>query len=243
MKSNCLKYLYIAHRGIHNNKIIENTIPAFSLAVKNNIPIELDINILKDKKIVVYHDYSLKRLMGLDRELSSYNYDEIKKLTFPNTKIHIPLFSDVLKLVNGRVLLVIEIKNNKIYSYKEYCKKIVSILEDYPYDFIIKSFDIRIVYWFLKNTKYITGLLISSKKRLLYDILIRNKITLLILKPYFISVDYHIASNKLIQDFRKNKPVLVWTIKNRATLNKVKKYGDSFLIDDFSAFKYGGLKK
>ena len=38
---------------------------------------------------------------------------------------------------------------------------------------------------------------------------------------------------KVIKDFRKKKPVLVWTIKNNDTLNKVKESADSYLVEDF----------
>ena len=58
---------YIAHRGLHNNKLIENTIPAFKEAIKEKYPIELDIHLLKDKEIVVFHDDNLKRLVGIDK--------------------------------------------------------------------------------------------------------------------------------------------------------------------------------
>jgi len=233
MKINDLKGLYIAHRGIHNNKVIENTISSFSLALDKKIPIELDIRLLKDKNIVVFHDNNLKRLMKLDRKLSSYTYDELKKITFPNTNIHIPLFKDVLEFIKGKVLIIIEIKKNDIYSYTEYCKIIKSILDSYKYDFVIKSFDIRIVYWFLKNTDYITGLLIIGIKNSLYEILTKNKLTRSILNPHFISVDYHIVEKKLIQNFRKKRPVLVWTIKDKETLNRIQDKADSYLIDKF----------
>lgn len=233
MKLDNLKGLYIAHRGIHNESIIENTIPAFSLAISKKIPIELDINILKDGNIIVYHDNNLKRLIGLDKELSSYNYEELKKLTFPNTNIHIPLFRDVLNLVKGKTLLVVEIKKSDIYSYKDYCKKVVSILENYSGDVVIKSFDIRIVNWFIKNTDYITGLLITRRKKSIHNFLIRKRVTLFILNPDFISVNYHMVNYKVIKDFRKKKPVLVWTIKNNDTLNKVKESADSYLVEDF----------
>lgn len=233
MKINDLKGLYIAHRGIHNNKVIENTISSFSLALDKKIPIELDIRLLKDKNIVVFHDNNLKRLMKLDRKLSSYTYDELKKITFPNTNTHIPLFHDVLKFIKGKVLIIIEIKKNDIYSYKEYCKIIKSILETYKYDFVIKSFDIRIVYWFLKNTNYITGLLIIDLKSSLSGLLTKNKLTRSILNPHFLSVDYHIVEKKLIQDFRKKRPVLVWTIKDKETFNRVKDKADSYLIENF----------
>lgn len=233
MEISDLKGLYIAHRGIHNDKVIENTISSFSLAIDKKVPIELDIHILKDENIVVYHDSNLKRLMGIDRKISSYTYDELKQLTFPNTDIHIPLFCDVLDLVNGKVLLVIEIKKSDIYSYKEYCKKIVSILENYKHDFVIKSFDIRIVNWFLKNTDYITGLLLADLKNSFYEFIKSYKMVRSILKPDFLSVDYRIVEKNIIQKFRKKKPVLVWTIKNEETLSLVKDKADSFLIENF----------
>lgn len=236
MKLDDLKGLYIAHRGIHNDKIVENTLKAFYLAINYGVPIEFDINILKDGNIVVYHDKNLKRLMGVDRKLSSYSYDELKELFFPNSNSYIPLFSDALKQVDGKVLLVIEIKNTEICSYQKYCEKIVSILENYSGNVVIKSFDIRIVYWFLKNTNYITGLLMIKRKKSLYDFIINKGVTLSILKPDFISVDYHIVDSKLVRNFRQTKPVLVWTISNKQILKEVKDKADSFLVDNADFF-------
>lgn len=233
MKIKNLKGLYIAHRGIHNDKIIENTIPAFSKALDKKVPIEFDIRVLKDGSLVVFHDDSLKRLMGIDKKISNYTYDELKKLTFPSGDTHIPILQDVLKLVDGKVLLVIEIKKSDSCSYKEYCKRIVSVLDNYSGDFVIKSFDVRIVNWFLKNTNYISGLLIANRKKSFYDWIMRQKITLSILKPNFISVDYHIVDKKVIQNLRKKKPVLVWTIRDKNDLNKVKNKADSYLIEKF----------
>lgn len=232
MKLNDLKGLYIAHRGIQNDSTIENTLPAFKLALNQNVPIELDVHILKDGNIIVYHDNNLKRLMKLNKKISDYTYNELKKLTFPNTDIYIPLLEEVLELINGKVMVVIEIKTSGVY-YKDYCKKIVSVLERYSGDFVIQSFDIRIVRWFLFNTDYITGLLIIKRKRSFYDWVMRKGIVVDKLAPHFVSVDYQIVSKKFVQKFRKEKPVLVWTIRNIEILDKVKKLADSYLIEKF----------
>lgn len=230
-----LKGLMIAHRGLYNEKIIENTIPAFSMALDKNIPIELDLRLLKDGNIVVYHDHNLKRLMNINKDIYGYTYDEIKQLTFPNTNTHIPLFKDVLDLVNKKVLIVVEIKEMRNVSYKEYCKKIESILNKYDGNFVIKSFDIRIVNWFLKNTDYITGLLIGkpNKKKKLYCWIINKKMILKLLNPDFLSVDYHLLSDKKIQKFKQKNPVLTWTIRNQKTLNEVKDKADGYLVEGF----------
>ena len=49
---------YYAHRGFHDNNIDvpENSKKAFALAVKNGYGIELDVQLTKDEKVVVFHD-------------------------------------------------------------------------------------------------------------------------------------------------------------------------------------------
>ena len=231
MKIEDLKGLYIAHRGVHGHNIIENTIPAFSLALEKSVPIELDLQILKDGNIVVYHDDDLKRLMGINRKICSYTSSELRQLVFPNTNYHIPSFEEILSLVNGKVCLVIEVKHSSVISYKKYCKKIVSILNNYSGNFIIKSFDIRIVNWFLRNTDYISGLLIIKRKNNFYDWLMRKKIIVSSLDPDFISVQHTLVTSKMVQDFRRKKPVFVWTIDSLKKLDTIKSYADSYLIE------------
>lgn len=230
-----IKGLYIAHRGIHNleNGIIENTLPAFSMALDKSVPIEFDVRILKDGNLIVFHDDNLKRLMDIDKRLSDITYDELKKIVFPNTNFHVPLFNDVLNLINGKVLLVIEIKTCDNFNYKEYCRKILSVLENYSGDFIIKSFDFRIVNWFLKNTSYTTGLLLADVKNLITDFFKDYRVLKLITRPDFLSVDYRIIDRNFVQNFRKKKPVLVWTIRNQKVLDKCINKADSYLIEKF----------
>lgn len=228
-----LNNLYIAHRGIQKDNTIENTIPAFSLAISKKVPIEFDLHILKDGAIVVFHDDNLKRLIGIDKNIEDYSYNELKEITFPSTNIHIPLFTEVLKLVDGKVLIIIEIKRSFKTNYCNYCKKISKILDDYKCDFMIKSFDIRIVYWFLHNTSYTTGLLIANRKKSFYDLLMRQSILLWCLKPDFLSVDYHILDCYAIKRYRLEKPVLTWTINNYEIMNKVKSKADGYLIEKF----------
>lgn len=232
MEEKDLKGLMIAHRGIHGNGIIENTIPAFSMAIKKNVPIELDIHILKDSNLVVYHDDNLNRLINIDRNISSYTYQELKELTFPNTDIHIPLFDDVLDMINGKVLLVVEIKKSNIINYRKYCEKIVSVLDKYSGDLVIKSFDYRIVKYFLKNTNYLTGLLISNKSNF-YDWCMRKNITISLVGPDFISVSSRLLDEKFINKNIGKLPILTWTIRSQKKLEKVKNKADSFLVEGF----------
>ena len=102
----------IAHRGIYDNeKIYENTLESFELAIKKGYIIELDIRITKDKKIVVFHDSNTKRITKQNKIIEESAYQELNNQNI----IHIPLLSEVLELVNGKVPLLIELKqDNKV---------------------------------------------------------------------------------------------------------------------------------
>ena len=65
-----------AHRGLFNPKlgIPENSMPAFSRAIEKGYGIELDVQVTKDNRIVVFHDYSLGRMCGIDIPLETKTY-------------------------------------------------------------------------------------------------------------------------------------------------------------------------
>ena len=56
----------IAHRGLHNDEFPENSLGAFQNAVDNGYPVELDVHIIADGTLVVFHDNSLSRVTGKD---------------------------------------------------------------------------------------------------------------------------------------------------------------------------------
>lgn len=125
MKKDCfLTKNLIAHRGLHdmNNGVIENSLEAFKLGIENKYIIELDVNILKDDEIIVFHDDNLHRITGVNKNISECTYDEIKNLKLKNTNSYIPKLEEVLMLVDGRVPLLIEIKNK--YKVRKIRRKI-----------------------------------------------------------------------------------------------------------------------
>ena len=102
----------IAHCGVHDikNSIPENSIKAFEKAILKGYIIELDLHILKDDNVVVFHDDNLYSMTGVNKKIKDCTYNEIKNLKIQNTNSNIPLFKEVLELVKGRVPLLIELK-------------------------------------------------------------------------------------------------------------------------------------
>ena len=90
----------IAHRGLHDKKlIIENSLEAFENAMEHNLAIECDIVLSKDKEIIVFHDYDLKRMCGINSNINDLSTNEIRKLKLLDTDCKIPSLDEMLHLV------------------------------------------------------------------------------------------------------------------------------------------------
>lgn len=220
--------LIFAHRGVHNNiNIPENSIKAFKLAIKNNLNIELDLQLTKDNTLVVFHDPNLKRMTNINKNLNDLNYEEIKNLKLLSTNETIPTFKEVLNIINDKVILDIEIKDTKKINLT--CKKIVEELDNYNYTFIIKSFNPKIVKWFKKNKpEYTRGLLINNNK---YNKLIGNFI-LKYCKPNFLALSKKYIDKNGINKHLKEYPILIWTILDKTEILKYKNISNNYICNN-----------
>ena len=141
----------VAHRGLFeaDQSIPENSLAAFARAVEAGYGIELDVQLTKDGKVVVFHDNDLKRICGVDEPVEALTYKQLQLLSLCGTEEKIPLFTQVLDLVNGKVPLIVELKaggHNKLL-----CGKTKAILDDYQGEYCVESFDPRIMGWFKKH--------------------------------------------------------------------------------------------
>jgi len=68
-----------AHRGA-SGYALENTWDAFTKACELGVGIELDVQITKDGVVVVYHDDNLRRLTGINEDIDTLDYEDIKEL-------------------------------------------------------------------------------------------------------------------------------------------------------------------
>ena len=133
----------IAHRGLHSAGKPENSLAAFGAAVRRGYAIELDVHLLSDGSVVVFHDDNLKRMCGTDIEVKTLTARKIRKYRLGDTNERIPLLKDVLALVNGAVPLIIELKYDVSVGKLE--NALVGLLKDYGGEYALKSFSPLIV--------------------------------------------------------------------------------------------------
>ena len=159
------KHKNYAHRGLHDikNGIPENSLPAFEAAVANGYGVELDVQLSKDGQVVVFHDVELERACGVKGSVGDYDYDEIKTFRLFGTDERIPLFSEVLRILEkGPADLVCELKPR--FKIGELCTKTLALLREFKGRFCIESFDPRITHWFKKKAPDIVrGLLAQTR--------------------------------------------------------------------------------
>ena len=233
-----IEYNY-AHRGLHDNENPENTLGAFENAVNNNYAIELDVQLSKDDKIMVFHDNNLKRLTGVNGKVKDYTTEELGAFKINNTNFGIPLLSNVLQLVNDKVPLLIETKNEGFAGELEV--SLYEILKDYKGKYAVQSFSPFSISWFKKNAPdVIRGQLASdfkepekNKPKIFYFSL-KHLIINFISRPQFISYDKSGIEAGIIRRLRKfGTGVLCWTIKNKNEQAHVEPYTNSIIFENF----------
>lgn len=108
--------MVIAHRGF-SGRYPENTLKAFEEALKLPVDaVELDVRRTKDGVLVVIHDETVDRTTNGKGRVRDLTWDEIQKLdagSWKGTEFageRIPRLEEALQLVNGRVVVFLEIK-------------------------------------------------------------------------------------------------------------------------------------
>ncbi len=233
--------VYYAHRGLHRNgtDAPENTMPAFKLAVEAGYGIELDVQLTKDGQVVVVHDFDLKRACGIEKNVDDFTYEELCSMPVFGSREMIPLLTDVLKLVDGKVPLIIEIK----YKGKAdiLCGRVDAILSQYKGRYCIESFHPQVLLWYRKNRPEICRGQLSmnyhrdgSRKAIWYYIP-RHLLCNFLTAPDFIAYDCKAkrAVSKNICRLLFGCPSVAWTVKSREELEACRIYYDYFIFEGF----------
>lgn len=221
---------YIAHRGLHGGEIKENTREAFVKAVERGYGVELDIQLSSDGVPVINHDYTLKRVFGVDKKVCELTARELRLIGVPTLK-------KVLEIIDGKVPLVAEIKGES--SDTEVCKKAAELLDCYKGLYCVESFNPMHLRWFKKNRpKVIRGQLSTAfgvrdeKKGLLYQLL-RHLLLNFLSRPHFISYEFKYSSLSLRLCSHLGAHMVAWTPESIEDINVSKKRYKTFIFEGF----------
>jgi len=103
------KPLVIGHRGAMGHET-ENTLASIQKALDLGVDmIEIDVFNVADDNTMVFHDETLDRLSNAGGKIEEWTYYELRKVTLDGGH-KIPRLQDVLKLIDNKVRLNIELK-------------------------------------------------------------------------------------------------------------------------------------
>ena len=226
----------IAHKGLHDKNIPENSLGAFSKAIEKGYAIELDVQLLADNTVVVFHDESLARMTENDGYIKYLSKSDLKALSLKGTKETIPTLEEVLKLVDGQVPLLIEIKNK--YKVGKLEQAVIDLMKNYKGDFAVQSFNPYSLQYFRQHAPnmlrgqlsgYFKGEKLGWIKRLALKRMSLNK---KVSQPHFIAYDATALPNRYVKKY-KNLPLIAWTEKSNEEYLNVVIYCDNIIFEKF----------
>lgn len=231
-----------AHRGFHNKEVKrpENSMKAFEMAVELGYGIELDVQLTKDNQVVVFHDFDLKRICGEDKQVSDLTYEELRAYTLLDSEEGIPLFSDVLKMVDGRIPLLVELKCKN--AKDRIAPEADRILSGYKGTYYIESFHPIALRWYRYNRPdIIRGQLAECygpQKKVSKSIIFflqQHLMFNVVCRPDFISYNWrHQKEFSLnICKYVFGSPLAAWTVRSKEQLEKSVNKFDSIIFENF----------
>lgn len=217
----------------------ENSLAAFTAAVDNGYGVELDVQFTRDKRVVVFHDDTLKRACAVDARVDEYTYQQLLELPLFNTEHRIPLFSEVLSVLAGKVPVIVELKATK--DYAALCQDTLLHLLQYQGHYCVESFDPHIVRWFKRNAPQIVRGQLSEPYagwrhnfRPLISLFMSRLWTNIFTRPHFIAFGIHGRRNLSWYLCKALGAMMVcWTARPQDSLEKLKRQYDATIFEHF----------
>ncbi|GAC1042213.1 glycerophosphodiester phosphodiesterase [Rhizobium sp. No.120] len=222
----------VAHRGYHdmNKEVWENTLSAFSRAIAAGFAIECDLHYASDGVPVVFHDDDLQRVCNLPGEVRERTSAELGLLSVGGTKDKIPTLKQLLRLCDGKVPLVLELKGRE-GDDDGFAESVLEVLEGYKGHVALMSFD----HWLLKDLKALeashpVGLTAEGNKPETFF----QHDEAMHLGLDFISYFYgHLPNPFVTAQRQRGIPVITWTVRDEAARKHTFANADQMTFEGF----------
>lgn len=230
---------HYAHRGLFDNRTNapENSINAIQKAVEAGYGIEFDVQLTKDDVPVVFHDASLKRMCGVEGNIWDYTWQELRKFRLADSDQTIPALEKVLRVVDGRVPLIIEYKMDRADTVV--CELGNRLLKQYQGKYCVESFHPFALRWYRKHRPDIVRGQLSEnftkhgEKNPVLNLL-TYLLTNFLTRPDFVAYRHSDAGNLSRRICRKLGALSVaWTVKNQEEYERARTQFDLFIFDSF----------
>ena len=166
------------------------------------------------------------------------SYEEMQKYRLAETKERIPLLSEVLQLVDGKVPLLIEVKLPNTDT--KICRKLDEELRKYHGEYMIQSFNSLVLRWMKKHRNEIPrGQLSENLTKndrstvFLLRFCVKYLLSNCMCRPDFISYKWADRKNPgfLVNKKLFHAPVAAWTLHGEKDLRAAKRSFDMYIFE------------
>lgn len=238
----------IVHRGMHDidNGVQENSRESFLRAIKGGYGIELDLQLSSDGEAMVFHDYHLGKLTTENGPLQMRTAEELRQVPLKVGGETIPDLPEMLRLVDGQVPLLIELKDQDGVlgpNVGRLEKRVAEVLANYQGDAVVMSFNPHSMIEMAKIAPDLPrGLTTCDFNAEHWQLIPRPRAKYLSDIPdfkesqaCFISHDYRLLDAAPVKALKASGvPVISWTIRNAEQEKIARRGADNITFEGYT---------
>ncbi len=225
-----------AHRGLWSpGEAAENSLAAFERACQSHYGAELDVRLTLDGEVVVFHDETLQRLTGLDEAVANQPLAALTEIPLQGGRDRIPSLAQVLELVAGRTMLLVELKPGP--DHELLARRVADHFDRYRGPVAAISFDPASLAWFAAERSHVPrGLDAMWDAEYEADAAEELARQIGLSQPHFLVLEKEAATGELAAAQRaEGRPVIAWTVRSTEDVEAVADRCDNFIFEGFTA--------
>lgn len=238
----------VAHRGFHDadNGIIENTPSAVQRGMECGFGIEVDVQETADGEALVFHDYTLDRLVEGSGKVIDQTSKSLAQLHMKTGTDRLWLLQDLFDLVDGKTPLVIEIKSLlRRDAQGDFVRRVTEQVAAYDGPACIKSFDPDMLSIAKSHKPSVLRGVVADGATPGPNYVRHSRVDRFILRhllhyprtgPHFVSYgvkDLPKPATSLLRSMFK-VPVMCWTVRTREQRMIAARYADQIVFEGFN---------
>lgn len=228
----------VAHRGLHGDGIVENSLTAVEAAIEAGYAVEVDLRLTADGGLVVIHDASIERTTRGAGAVAAHSLEALRAVPLRGSDETLSSLADLFALVGGRVALFLEAKApGSAEGNGRMVAALARSLAGYGGAAAVMTFDpdlLALLRRALPDTPL--GILAGGESRRASlvsrfgrDMLLHTPRT----RPDFVAYHANALPHPGPARSRRRRPVFAWTVRSAAEAARLAPHADQIIFEGF----------